>query len=85
MKIWNKGFDNAPEIDRFTVGNDRQLDLLLAPFDIEGTLAHITMLADVGLIGKEELEPLRQELLVLRQEALDGRFTITEEDVHSEV
>ena len=85
MKIWNKGFDNAPEIDRFTVGNDRKLDLLLAPFDIEGTLAHITMLAEVGLIGKEELEPLRQELLVLRQEALDGRFTITEEDVHSEV
>ena len=45
MKIWDKGFDNAPEVDAFTVGKDRELDLLLAPYDIEGTMAHITMLA----------------------------------------
>ena len=85
MKIWNKGFDNAAEIDHFTVGNDRELDLLLAPYDIEGTIAHITMLAKVGLLGKDELEPLLKELEKLHQEALEGRFTISEEDVHSEV
>lgn len=85
MKIWNKGFDNAPETDRFTVGNDRELDLLLAPFDIEGTMAHITMLSEVGLLDKEELSPLLSELGKLRQEALEGRLSITEEDIHSEV
>ena len=85
MKIWNKGFDNAPEIDRFTVGKDRELDLLLAPFDIEGTLAHITMLSEVGLLPAAEMETLQKELRNLQQEALEGRFTITEEDVHSEV
>ena len=48
MKIWSKGFDNAPEIDAFTVGKDRELDLMLAPWDILGTMAHITMLSEVG-------------------------------------
>ncbi len=85
MKIWNKGFDNDAQIDAFTVGRDRELDLLLAPFDIEGTLAHITMLSEVGLLPAEDLARLRPELEKLRQEALDGRFTISGEDVHSEV
>ena len=85
MKIWNKGFDNAAEIDRFTVGNDRQLDLLLAPYDIEGTIAHVSMLAHVGLLSAVELSALLEELEKLKQEALEGHFTITEEDVHSEV
>ena len=62
MKIWSKGFDNAPEIDAFTVGKDRELDLMLAPWDILGTMAHITMLSEVGLLGKDELDILLPEL-----------------------
>ena len=85
MKIWSKGFDNAPEIDAFTVGKDRELDLVLAPWDILGTMAHITMLSEVGLLGKDELAQLLPELKKLHQEAVEGRFTIEGEDVHSEV
>ena len=85
MKIWNKGFDNDPRIDAFTVGKDRELDLLLAPFDIEGTIAHVTMLSEVGLLPAEDLAVLLPELKKLHQEALEGRFTISGEDVHSEV
>jgi len=85
MKIWDKGFDNAPEVDAFTVGKDRELDLLLAPYDIEGTLAHITMLKEVGLLAPEEYDQLKPALQKLHQEALEGRFEIHGEDVHSEV
>ena len=85
MKIWSKGFDNAPEIDAFTVGKDRELDLMLAPWDILGTMAHITMLSEVGLLGADELAKLMPELKKLHQEAVEGRFTIEGEDVHSEV
>jgi argininosuccinate lyase len=85
MKIWSKGFDNAPEIDAFTVGKDRELDLMLAPWDILGTIAHITMLSEVGLLGADELAQLLPELRKLHQEAVEGRFTIEGEDVHSEV
>ena len=85
MKIWDKGFDNDPRIDAFTVGADRELDLLLAPFDIEGTIAHIRMLAKVGLLPSADLEQLLPELEKLHQEAVEGRFVIHGEDVHSEV
>jgi argininosuccinate lyase len=85
MKIWDKGFDNDARVDAFTVGKDRELDLLLAPYDIEGTMAHITMLSEVGLLPKEDLNALLPELEKLRQEALEGRFVIHGEDVHSEV
>ena len=85
MKIWDKGFDNAPEIDAFTVGKDRELDLLLAPYDIEGTLAHITMLKEVGLLAPQEYDQLKPALKKLHQEALEGRFEIHGADVHSEV
>ena len=85
MKIWNKGFDNDAQIDAFTVGRDRELDLMLAPFDIEGTIAHITMLSQVGLLSADDLALLLPELRKLHQEALDGKFTISGEDVHSEV
>ena len=85
MKIWNKGFDNDEQIDAFTVGRDRELDLMLAPFDIEGTIAHITMLSQVGLLSADDLALLLPELRKLHQEALDGKFTISGEDVHSEV
>ena len=85
MKIWSKGFDNAPEIDAFTVGKDRELDLMLAPWDILGTMAHVTMLSEVGLLEKEELAILLPELKKLHREAVEGKFSIEGEDVHSEV
>jgi len=85
MKIWDKGFDNDPRIDAFTVGRDRELDLLLAPYDIEGSMAHIRMLAEVGLLEADELAALLPALEKLHQEALEGRFVIHGEDVHSEV
>ena len=85
MKIWDKGFDNAPQVDAFTVGKDRELDLLLAPYDIEGTIAHITMLKEVGLLPADDFALLRPALEALHEEALEGKFVITGEDVHSEV
>lgn len=87
MKLWEKGFDNAPEIDRFTVGKDRELDLMLAPYDIQGTMAHITMLQEVGLLEKSELDLLMPVLEQLHQEAEEGHFRIEDdiEDVHSQV
>ena len=85
MKIWDKGFDNDPRIDRFTVGKDRELDLLLAPYDIEGTMAHIRMLSEVGLLSREDLAQLLPALEKLHREALEGKFEIHSEDVHSEV
>ncbi len=85
MKIWDKGFDNAPQVDAFTVGKDRELDLLLAPYDIEGTIAHITMLKEVGLLPADDYAQLLPALEALHREALEGKFVITGEDVHSEV
>lgn len=86
-KIWDKGFDNDALIDRFTVGRDRELDLMLAPYDIMGTAAHITMLCKVGLLSAEELSVLLPELKNLYRDACEGRFSIDEEveDVHSQV
>ena len=86
-KIWDKGFDNDALIDRFTVGRDRELDLMLAPYDIMGTAAHITMLCKVGLLSAEELSVLLPELKSLYRDACEGRFSIDEEveDVHSQV
>ena len=86
-KLWDKGFNVNEKIDRFTVGKDRELDLMLAPYDIEGTMAHITMLASVGLLEDSELEVLLAELENLHAKALDGTFTIDDgvEDVHSQV
>lgn len=87
MKLWQKNSDVRKEIDDFTVGRDRELDLLLATHDIIGSLAHIRMLAKVGLLSGEEEQELRTELQRLYQTAEDGTFTIDEgvEDVHSQV
>lgn len=86
-KIWDKGFDNDARIDRFTVGMDRELDIELAPYDIMGTIAHITMLEKVGLLPSGDLEALLPELKSLYADACAGRFSIDDdvEDVHSQV
>lgn len=75
------------EIDRFTVGKDRELDLLLAKYDVMGSMAHITMLESIGLLSKEELTILLKELRSIYKVADEGRFVIEDdvEDVHSQV
>ncbi len=87
MKLWDKGVAVDEAIEKFTVGRDREMDLYLAPYDILGSMAHVTMLGSVGLIEKEELPPLLEALKCLYREAADGNFTIEEgvEDVHSQV
>ena len=72
MKLWDKGFEPDKMIETFTVGNDRELDLRLARYDVEGSMAHIRMLESIGLIEKEELPVLLAALEEIRQEILDG-------------
>ncbi|MCR5463145.1 MAG: argininosuccinate lyase [Bacteroidales bacterium] len=86
-KLWDKGYDEDARIDAFTVGHDRELDLELAPFDILGTMAHITMLESVGLLSKADLDRLLLELRSLYSLASEGKFEIEPdvEDVHSQV
>ena len=55
-KLWEKNFEVNKEIERFTVGRDRELDLYLAPYDVLGSMAHITMLESIGLLEKDELK-----------------------------
>ena len=86
-KLWDKGYDINEAVARFTVGRDRELDLLLACHDVLGSMAHITMLESVGLLTREELDLLLGELRHIYREAEAGRFEIEEgvEDVHSQV
>ena len=87
MKLWNKGFEPDKAIEEYTVGNDRVLDLRLAQYDIEGSMAHIKMLETIGLLEKSELEQLLAALAELLEEAKKGNFVIEEgvEDIHSQV
>lgn len=87
MKLWEKSVQVTDEIDRFTVGHDRELDLYLAPYDVIGSMAHVTMLHTIGLIADDELPLLLAELKAIYREARDGRFVIEDgiEDVHSQV
>lgn len=87
MKLWDKGYDIDKLIENFTVGNDRELDLQLARYDVQGTLAHITMLESIGLLAADELPVLKTELGRIADDIEAGRFEIEEgiEDVHSEV
>ncbi|XOD67402.1 MAG: argininosuccinate lyase [Flavobacteriales bacterium Tduv] len=87
MKLWQKDFQLNNEIERFTVGKDRELDLLLAPHDVVGTLAHINMLESIGLLDREELPLLVNALREIHAEIMAGNFRIEKgvEDVHSQV
>jgi argininosuccinate lyase len=86
-KLWQKSYDLNQEIEAFTVGNDREMDLFLAPYDVLGSLAHIKMLTKVGLLEEAEEKALSAELSRIYQRALDGDFVIEDgiEDVHSQV
>ena len=87
MKLWDKGYSIDTAIENFTVGKDKELDLLLATHDILGTIAHVTMLEHVGLLSKEDLEVLLPALRALYKETEAGNFVIEDgiEDVHSQV
>ena len=85
--LWSKGFDVNKEIERVTVGRDREMDLYLAKYDVLGSMAHITMLESIGLIGKDELPVLLAELRNIYAQCERGEFVIEDdvEDVHSQV
>ena len=87
MKLWDKGYSIDTAIENFTIGKDKELDLLLATHDILGTMAHVTMLEHVGLLSKEDLDVLLPALRELYKKAEAGDFVIEEgiEDVHSQV
>ena len=86
-KLWDKGFEINAEIEKYTVGRDRELDLYLAQDDVLGSMAHITMLESIGLLEKEELAALLAKLKEIYAQALQGDFEIEDgiEDVHSQV
>lgn len=86
-KLWDKGFEPDTMIEEYTVGQDRELDLRLARYDVEGSLAHIAMLEKIGLLTADELRQLTDGLHEIAAEIEAGRFEIEPdtEDVHSEV
>jgi len=87
MKLWQKETAVEQSVEKFTVGNDRELDTHLAPFDILGSLAHTRMLASIGLLSEQDLEMIQKELKTLYSEIEKGHFTIEEhvEDIHSQI
>ena len=87
MKLWEKSVQVNKDVESYTVGRDRELDVYLAPYDVLGSMAHITMLESVGLLTKEELAVLIKELKVIYKQAVSGEFVIEDgiEDVHSQV
>ena len=87
MKLWEKGIDTAKFVEDFTVGKDRELDLLLAPWDVLGNLAHAQMLHSIDILTADELAKLRAELIHIYQEIQKGNFQIEDgvEDVHSQI
>ena len=92
MKLWQKNTESLKEVEKFTVGNDREFDLQLAPFDVLGSIAHAMMLAEVNLLTREEADQIRKELrnvyLSIRTPmAIGTQFTIENgvEDIHSQI
>jgi len=87
MKLWQKDISSLASVEKFTVGNDREFDLQLAPFDVLGSIAHVTMLEQVGLLTAEEKNLLVKELQEIYKTIDAGEFTIQDdvEDIHSQV
>ena len=86
-QLWNKGFEPDQLIENYTVGNDRRLDLRLARYDVQGSMAHVKMLESIGLVSKEELDLLLPALQDIADMIERGEFVIEDgvEDVHSQV
>ncbi len=87
MKLWQKDKASLKEVEQFTVGNDREMDMYLAAFDVLGSLAHTTMLQSVGLLTQEDLKVLKVELKNIYQQIKKGDFHLQDdvEDIHSQV
>ncbi len=87
MKLWQKDKTSLKEVEKFTVGKDQEMDLFLAPFDVLGSLAHITMLQSIGLITTDELQKLSRALKQIYASIDRGEFKVQEgvEDIHSQV
>jgi len=86
-KLWDKGFGVEKAVEQFTVGDDKNLDLLLAEFDVLGSIAHAVMLESVGILTKEELEKLKSEMVEIYGNIKEGLFKIADgiEDIHSQI
>lgn len=87
LKLWEKSVTVDHNVETYTVGRDREMDLYLAPYDVLGSMAHITMLKSISLLSAEELRQLLDELKDIYASAIAGKFVIEEgvEDVHSQV
>lgn len=87
MKLWQKDKASLKEVEKFTVGRDQEMDMFLAPFDVQGSLAHITMLESIGLLEKNELAILSAELKSIYKRIQQGDFKVEDgvEDIHSQV
>jgi argininosuccinate lyase len=87
MKLWQKNTNTSQAVETFTVGNDREMDLFLAPFDVQGSLAHIKMLESIGLLTTEDFTVLSTELKKIYKEIEAGNFSLQDdvEDIHSQV
>ncbi len=87
MKLWDKGISIDKKIEKFTVGNDRELDMHLAKYDLTASAAHAQMLGKIGILKNEEVEAICSELEKLQQDVVSGTFEIEEdfEDVHSKI
>ncbi|MEX2235203.1 MAG: argininosuccinate lyase [Cyclobacteriaceae bacterium] len=87
MKLWQKDKTSLKEVEKFTVGKDREMDLFLAPFDVLGSLAHITMLESIGLLTREELQKLSKALKQIYASIDRSEFKVEDgvEDIHSQV
>jgi argininosuccinate lyase len=87
MKLWQKDKIALKEVEKFTVGKDQEMDMFLAPFDVQGSLAHITMLQSIGLLEKNELDILSAELKDIYKRIQRGEFSVEAgvEDIHSQV
>ncbi|MGN6165123.1 MAG: argininosuccinate lyase [Flavisolibacter sp.] len=88
MKLWQKDSTSVSElVEKFTVGRDKEFDILLAKYDVQGSIAHVTMLGEVGLMTKEEVAKAVEALQQIEQEINEGQFFIADdvEDVHSQV
>ena len=87
MKLWQKNIASVKEVEKFTVGKDRELDLYLAPFDVLGSLAHIQMLQTINLLTSQELVVLQRGLKEIYKDIQSGKFKLDDdvEDIHSQV
>ena len=87
MKLWDKGITIDKKIEQFTVGNDREIDMHIATYDVEASIAHAKMLHKIEIINSSELEQLLEGLEALQDQIENNTFVIEEnfEDVHSKI